>query len=118
MYVSLLLDISGNRPRRISRATAETAHTQVNVVTDAVFHAPMFALNADASRNACEPTTRGVRRWKRTHMRACARRLGAAAHKPRRQRKPTVRVKTFHTEDNVVTDAVFHAPMFALNADA
>jgi hypothetical protein len=23
-----------------------------------------------------------------------------------------------HTEDNEVTDAVFHAPMFALNADA
>jgi hypothetical protein len=25
-------------------------------VTDAVFHAPMFALNADANWNACEPT--------------------------------------------------------------
>jgi hypothetical protein len=30
------------------RATAGTAHTEDNVVTDAVFHAPMFALNADA----------------------------------------------------------------------
>jgi hypothetical protein len=26
-----------------------------NVVTAAVFHAPMFALNADAEMNACEP---------------------------------------------------------------
>jgi hypothetical protein len=26
--------------------------------------------------------------------------------------------KAAHTEDNVVTAAVFHAPMFALNADA
>ncbi len=26
--------------------------------------------------------------------------------------------QTAHTEDNVVTRAVFHAPMFALNADA
>jgi hypothetical protein len=25
-------------------------------VTDAVFHAPMFALNADAEWNACEPS--------------------------------------------------------------
>jgi hypothetical protein len=32
-------------------------HTEDNVDTDAVFHAPMFALNADAERNACEPTT-------------------------------------------------------------
>jgi hypothetical protein len=37
---------------RIERA-AETAHTLNNVVTAAVFHAPMFALNADAERNAC-----------------------------------------------------------------
>jgi hypothetical protein len=31
------------------------AHTKDNVVTAAVFHAPMFALNADADWNACEP---------------------------------------------------------------
>jgi hypothetical protein len=62
--------------------------------TRAVFHAPMSALNADADWNACGPTTRGVRRWKRTHMRACARHLGsAAAHTPGRQRKPTERDK-------------------------
>ncbi len=28
------------------------AHTQSNLVTAAVFHAPMFALNADADLNA------------------------------------------------------------------
>ena len=39
------------------RTTAGTAHTEHNVVTAAVFHAPMFALNADADWNACEPTT-------------------------------------------------------------
>jgi hypothetical protein len=33
----------------------EAAHTEDNVVTEAVFHAPMFALKADAERNACEP---------------------------------------------------------------
>jgi hypothetical protein len=47
-----------NRPRCIeARPSAsaivrppgrEAAHTQYNEVTDAVFHAPMFALNADA----------------------------------------------------------------------
>jgi hypothetical protein len=33
----------------------KATHTICNVLTDAVFHAPMFALNAFASRNACEP---------------------------------------------------------------
>jgi hypothetical protein len=37
------------------RATAGTAHTEDKSVTAAVFHAPMFALNADADSNACEP---------------------------------------------------------------
>ncbi len=32
------------------------AHTQDNVLTDAVFHAPMFALNANAPWNACKPS--------------------------------------------------------------
>ena len=36
------------------RAKAEAAHTPTNDVTRAVFHAPMFALNADADRNACD----------------------------------------------------------------
>jgi hypothetical protein len=39
-----------------------TAHTWYNVVTDAVFHAPMSALNADADWNACEPATLGPQR--------------------------------------------------------
>jgi hypothetical protein len=30
--------------------------------TDAVFHVPMFALNADAWKNAYAPTTRGPHR--------------------------------------------------------
>ena len=39
------------------RAGPEAAHTENNVVTEAVFHAPMFALKADAEENACEPRT-------------------------------------------------------------
>ncbi len=41
------------------RATAGTAHTEDDVVTDAVFHAPMFALNAFALENVCKPTASG-----------------------------------------------------------
>jgi hypothetical protein len=56
-----------NRPRGIEAwpsasaivraAGPGAAHTEANMVTDAVFHAPMFALNADAEyeRNACAP---------------------------------------------------------------
>ncbi len=57
--------------------TTDTART-AKFVTDAVFHAPMFALNDDAELNACEPTTRGPRGFKapitstRTHARASA----------------------------------------------
>jgi hypothetical protein len=36
-------------------AGPEAAHTLDNVVTRAVFHAPMFASKADAEKNACEP---------------------------------------------------------------
>ncbi len=128
--------------------------------TDAVFHAPMFALNADADWNACEPShpqstpTEGARMCRRgcvraqshtrtrasartQHVRACVRRArigGAAAHNgPRRIDDPAERIlnhrpactgraagaeKAAHTAYNVVTLAVFHAPMFALNADA
>jgi hypothetical protein len=32
----------------VRAAGPEAAHTEANVVTAAVFHAPMFALNADA----------------------------------------------------------------------
>ncbi len=55
------------RPRRIDDPPSasrrggappgpKAAHTTTNVVTDAVFHAPMFALNAVAAMNACEPS--------------------------------------------------------------
>ncbi len=37
------------------RAGPEAAHTESNVVTEAVFHAPMFALKVDAEANACAP---------------------------------------------------------------
>ena len=46
---------------------------------------------------------------------------GRAAPKPRPSASAIVRAAgpgAAHTEDNVVTRAVFHAPMFALNADA
>ncbi len=36
------------------------AHTWYKLVTHAVFHAPMFALNADAERNACAPKPHAV----------------------------------------------------------
>jgi hypothetical protein len=54
----------------------EAAHTSANEVTRAVFHAPMFALNADAYWNACEPShprstpTEGARMCRRGYMRA------------------------------------------------
>ncbi len=38
----------------------EAAHTWDNVVTAAVFHAPMFALKADAELNACAPKPHAV----------------------------------------------------------
>ena len=44
------------RPPRWSAAGRKAAHTAPKEVTDAVFHAPMSALNADASANACEPS--------------------------------------------------------------
>jgi hypothetical protein len=63
-----------NRPRRIeARPSASAivraagpgaAHTWRMFDTDAVFHAPMLALNADADWNACapKPHARGRRR--------------------------------------------------------
>ncbi len=36
------------------------AHTEDNVVTRAVFHEPMLALNADAAENACAPKPHAV----------------------------------------------------------
>ncbi len=58
------------RPRRIEArpsasaivraAGPEAPHTPDNVMIDAVFHAPMFALNADAEENACAPKPHAV----------------------------------------------------------
>jgi hypothetical protein len=42
------------------RAGPEAAHTKDKSIIRAVFHAPMFALKADAEANACEPRRR---RW-------------------------------------------------------
>jgi hypothetical protein len=47
---------SASRPRWRAARAGKAAHTKANEMTDAVFHAPMFALNADADWNACEPS--------------------------------------------------------------
>ncbi len=46
------------RPACTGRAAGaeKAAHTWCNVVTEAVFHAPMLALNAVDALNACEPS--------------------------------------------------------------
>jgi hypothetical protein len=59
-----------NRPRRtearpsasaiVRAAGPEAAHTDCMFDTDAVFHAPMSALNADAPENACTPKPHAV----------------------------------------------------------
>ncbi len=98
-----------------SAAGPEAVHTHCNVVTRTVFHAPMFALNADAASNACEPnhtrstpteTARTFRRGyvcaqthadacARAHTRSCvfarARISGAAAHNCRAVSKAPLR---------------------------
>jgi hypothetical protein len=74
------------RVRHVACRRPKAVRTRHRLDTDAVFHAPMFALNADAEANACEPSrTRStpteraqtLRRgyvWGQTHtlMRACA----------------------------------------------
>ena len=47
---------SASRLRWRAARAGKAAHTPCNVVAAAVFHAPMFALNADAPLNACEPS--------------------------------------------------------------
>ncbi len=59
-----------NRPRRtearpsasavVRAARPRVAHTKAKLDTDAVFHAPMLALNADATKNACAPKPHAV----------------------------------------------------------
>jgi hypothetical protein len=48
-------EAQAERIRHSVRRRAEKAHTWYNEVTDAVFHAPMFALKAVAEWNACAP---------------------------------------------------------------
>ena len=47
---------AGRAARRRRRRAETAAHTAYMFDTDAVFHAPMFALNAAADWNACEPS--------------------------------------------------------------
>ena len=47
-------------PAIVRAAGPGAAHTPYNVVTAAVFHAPMFALKADAKTNACAPKPHAV----------------------------------------------------------
>jgi hypothetical protein len=83
------------------RAGPEAAHTLYNVVTRTVFHAPMLALKADASWNACEPINAtlggGVKcshALAHTHERARARtpRRVRGACPPRRYARTTIGV--------------------------
>jgi hypothetical protein len=46
---------TGTAVRAASRRRPKAAHTEDNDVTDEVFHAPMFALNAVADWNICKP---------------------------------------------------------------
>ncbi len=99
---------SGAPPRTTARAASNTrrarpssggappgagkaAHTCCNVVTDAVFHAPMFALNADAESNACAPEPPAVHR-RREGARMCRRGCKRArSHTHTRARTDTAR---------------------------
>jgi hypothetical protein len=72
---------SASRPRWRAARAGKAAHTQCNVVTDAVFHAPMFALNAHAVRNACEPShPRSTPAGRRSHVSARMRGRPIAHH--------------------------------------
>ncbi len=63
----------------VARRGPKAAHTPCNTLTDAVFHALMFVLNADAWASTCEPN-RGRRRRK------VFARFGANACAPKRTR--------------------------------
>jgi hypothetical protein len=56
MYRWIYIYKPTERIRCVARRWPKAAHTWNNVVTDAVFHAPMFALNANVLANACEPS--------------------------------------------------------------
>ncbi len=46
-------------PRLMQSASEVPSKADLQLATLSTFHAAMFALNADAESNACEPTTRG-----------------------------------------------------------
>ncbi len=71
------------------RRAEKAAHTWYKFDTDAVFHAPMFALNADADASACGPSqpqstpTEGARMWRgcvcaQSHTHTCTRPIAHA----------------------------------------
>jgi hypothetical protein len=86
---------------RAAARAGKAAHTEDKSVTRAVFHAPMFALNAAAEANACEPKPpavdaditrshvsarmRGRPNRTRTHARARTQRARACAAGPHRR---------------------------------
>jgi hypothetical protein len=78
---------SASRLRWRAARAQETAHTEDNEVTAAVFHAPMSALNADADQNACEPSQPRSTPTERARM--CRR---GCAHKHTRARARTQHV--------------------------
>jgi hypothetical protein len=55
MYIKMGMYGTSNNGRVHPRRRPEAAHTVYKVVTDAVFHSSMFALNADAEKNVCKP---------------------------------------------------------------
>ena len=93
------------------------AHTHIYIYSDACIEPPLCAT---------VPATMAPRKRVPARVRTRARIGGAAAHsRPRRiEARPSASAivrpagEAAHTENNEVTDAVFHAPMLALNADA
>jgi hypothetical protein len=75
------------------RQAEKAAHTLNNVVTDAVFHAPMFALNADAERNTCEPSHPRSTPTARARMRRRRMRERPIAHAHTRARTDAARAR-------------------------
>jgi hypothetical protein len=73
------------------RIAEKAAHTDCNEVARAVFHAPMFALNAVANWNACEPSHARSTPTERARMcrRGC---VGALSHTHKRARARTQHV--------------------------
>ena len=65
------LYLTRGRPRGRAARAEKAAHTEDNEVTAAVFHAPMFALNAFAYWNTCAPShPRSTPTGRRSHVSA------------------------------------------------